>query len=44
MKKQGLTLDDMRAMNNLAFRWAAANGHLEILIWLKDQGLTLSNV
>ena len=33
-----LTAADARANNNYAFRWAAENGHLDVLQWLREQG------
>jgi ankyrin repeat protein len=39
-----LTLQDVRSENNAALHWAARNGHIKVLQFLKGFGLTLQDV
>ncbi len=44
IKKLNLNLDDIRSKDNLAFRWASCNGHLEVVKFLINKGLTLQDI
>ncbi len=41
---KGLTLEDIRAQDNCAFRMASLYGYLEVVKYLIDNGLTLKDI
>ncbi len=44
IKKLNLNLEDIRSIDNYALRWASTNGHLEVVKFLIDKGLTLEDI
>ena len=44
IKKLNLSLEDIRSQSNFALRLAGENGHLEVVKFLINKGLTIEDI